>query len=197
MFGLFSFPSKAQRERELAWRKEEMERRLPLYVPWDPKAKFEKQLNFKADTYLRWDLFPDVKPVGLYNPTAIIAKGEKYYKRSADGMFIYTVQRIPKGSKIDTYYGKQRGTVMFDGDIFTPVLYRLEKYWKERGEERWQEGPWMSTTPMEIFTMRGGTKLAKGHTVIAGLGLGYQLCEVTHRKKVEKVTKRVADKIAP
>lgn len=188
MFGLFSTPTPAQVAREKQWQKEEMERRLPLCVPWDPKIKFDTHLNIKADTYLRWDLFADVKPARLYNPHQVLAKGSEYYKLSDNGLFLYAVQRIPKGAKIITWYGRQRGDVMFDGDVHIPVLYLKEKYWAERGVERWEEKPWMSTTPMEILTLRGGTKLAKGHTVIAGLGLGYQLCEVTHRKKVHKVT---------
>ena len=41
---------------------------------------------------------------------------------------------------------------------------------------------------MEFFTLRGGTRFSRGHTVVAGLGLGHQLREVTHRKQVKRVT---------
>ncbi len=46
----------------------------------------------------------------------------------------------------------------------------------------------MSFTPMEFFTLRSGTKLAKGHTIVAGLGMGYQLEQVCKKRSVKKVT---------
>ncbi len=46
----------------------------------------------------------------------------------------------------------------------------------------------MSLTPMEMITLRPGIKLAKGEVVIGGLGLGYQLVEVSKRKQVKKIT---------
>ncbi len=48
--------------------------------------------------------------------------------------------------------------------------------------------PFMSLTPNEVVTLRPGTKKAKGHTVVAGLGLGYQLIDVCARPQVERVT---------
>jgi hypothetical protein len=184
MFSLFHIPTPQERARERARQRETVNRRLPLCVPWDPQIKFDKELNFKADTYLEWDLFPSVKPVNILHPALIIDKGPEYYRMSTDETFFYCMKTVPKGGMLEVYYSKQKGTVMFDGDVHVPVLHR-----KERGNaKRWKEEPWMSTTPMEAFTLRGGTKLAKGHTVIGGLGLGYQLAEVTHRKKVKKVT---------
>jgi predicted RNA methylase len=72
---------------------------------------------------------------------------------------------------------------MFDGPVNIPSLH-------ERGYDGvvWKEDPWMSITPMEMLTLRPGTKLAKGHTVVAGLGLGWQLAQVLAKRSVKKVT---------
>lgn len=184
MFGMFHIPTKEDRAREKERQQATINRRLPLCVPWDPYIKFDKELNFKADTYLDWGLFPGVKPVDVMHPVHVLAKGLEFYRMSPNETFFYCVKKIPKGGTLEVYYSKQKGTVMFDGDVYVPVLHRKEKW----NDQRWKEEPWMSTTPMEIISMREGTKLAKGHTVIGGLGLGYQLAEVTHRKKVKKVT---------
>jgi spermidine synthase len=41
---------------------------------------------------------------------------------------------------------------------------------------------------MEILTLRSGLRRAKGHTIVAGLGLGWLLERVTQKKSVTKVT---------
>ncbi len=60
----------------------------------------------------------------------------------------------------------------------------------------------MSLTPAELMTLRPGTRMAKGHTIIAGLGLGHQLIEVAKRLPVKRVTvveldEELADWIMP
>ena len=71
------------------------------------------------------------------------------------------------------------GHVVWDDEIAVPILFERGKYQTEL---------WMSLTPNEIMTLRPGTKLAKGHTVVTGLGMGWQLCEVLRKKTVKKVT---------
>lgn len=97
MFGLFELLDPKAQERRRRWRREEQERRLPLCAPWDPKVKFNKELNFKADTYVTWHLFPEVAPTNLRHPAQIKKQGETYYRLSADGMFMYSSQVIPRG----------------------------------------------------------------------------------------------------
>lgn len=46
----------------------------------------------------------------------------------------------------------------------------------------------MSLTPAEIMSMRSGLRVAKGHTIVAGLGLGHLLINVTKKTAVKKVT---------
>lgn len=53
-----------------------------------------------------------------------------------------------------------KGSVMFTGPVHIPILSRA-------GEA------WMSLTPSEILTLREGNRIAKGHTLVAGLGMGW------------------------
>jgi spermidine synthase len=46
----------------------------------------------------------------------------------------------------------------------------------------------MSLTPAELMSMRTGLRFANGHTIVAGLGLGHLLIEVTKKKSVKRVT---------
>ena len=93
--------------------------------------------------------------------------------------FLYCVKTLPKGVQLATYYGKSRGSVIFDGPVFIPAIHERDSF-----------DLWMSLTPMEMITLRGGVRAAKGHTVVAGLGLGYQLIEISKKKSVKKVTLR-------
>lgn len=101
-------------------------------------------------------------------------KGE----RSPDGKWCYAHTLLPRGTTLEIYNGRQRGTVMFDEDVEIPSLY-------ERPRTR---TPWMSLTPMEYLSLRGGTRRAKGHVIVAGFGLGHQFIEVMNRKQVTHVT---------
>ena len=65
---------------------------------------------------------------------------------------------------METWFNQLRGSVVFDDDVELPVLY------EKRADGNWGMYPWMSLTPAELLTLRPGTKLARGHTVIAGLG---------------------------
>jgi len=72
---------------------------------------------------------------------------------------------------------------MFDGPVEIPVLH-----YSHEDEGRWVRAPFMSLAPMEYFSLRIGTRLARGHTIVAGLGLGHQLIEVSRRKQVKSIT---------
>jgi hypothetical protein len=82
-----------------------------------------------------------------------------------------------------TWCGSKLGTVLFDGPVQLPAIYR-----KWRDGETYAEDPWMSLTPAEILSMQAGLRFAKGHTVVAGLGLGHLLINVTKKASVKKVT---------
>ncbi len=159
---------KAMKER----RRHEAERRMKLAVPWDPNVKWEKELQFKADTYKMLSLF-DVEPCTY----ARGARG-KQAAQSPEESFFYAEMILPAGETLRTMSGLREGTVLFDGDVIVPVLHESDTAW---------DGPWMGLTPMEMMTLRPGTKRAKGRTIVAGLGLGHQLIEVSKRKQVKEL----------
>ncbi len=72
---------------------------------------------------------------------------------------------------------------MWDGPVSIPALHERLSY----NKDHWDQVPWMSLTPMEMMTMRHGTKRARGRVIVAGLGLGHQLIEVSKRKQVKEI----------
>jgi hypothetical protein len=158
------------------------ERRLKACVPWDPLMPWAKEMNLKADTYRATNLCPEVKAKNGANPNQV-EKGQ--YEDSPSGDWRYTVNIVPSGAPLTTWRGSQMGTVMFDGPVEIPALYSREKWGKKVDYEK---KPWMSITPAEIMSMRTGLRFARGHTVVAGLGLGHLLMEVTKKRSVKKVT---------
>jgi hypothetical protein len=154
------------------------ERRVPLAVPWDDNIKWTKELNVQAETYQVRSLF-DVPASGV-NDVNLLAPAERIV--SPGGGFCYAETRLRRGDMLATAHGRERGTVLFDGPVIIPKLHE-----RDRGGGGWQRNPWMSLTPMEILTLRPGTRRARGSVVIAGLGLGHQLIEVSKRPQVKKL----------
>jgi len=186
MLGFFGIPglrdTPAQREERKKRKKAERDRRFAAAVPWDPKLKWNQEWNIKADTYKVRNLFPDVTPTEHHHIDAVKDPAEKVL--SPEGTFVYVVKRLEAGTQLDTLYSNQQGTVMFDGPVLVPCLHEKHGY----HENRWNKNPWMSLTPMEFVTLRAGIRFAKKHTVIAGLGLGHQLIEVSLKKTVKQIT---------
>lgn len=91
---------------------------------------------------------------------------------------MYRERILPAGASLDTASGNKRGVVIFDGDVTIPMIF----------DEQRVSAPWMSFTPFEFFTLRPGTRLARGHTIVAGLGMGHQLVEVCRKRNVKRVT---------
>lgn len=131
-------------------------------IDWDPMMKFDARLYIRASSFQPMLLYPKAK---------------------RQGRFRYENQVLPAGKFLRTWLGNRQGVVKFDGPVSIPSLFDLDIL--ARGHNT---NPWMSITPSEVFTLRAGTKRAKGHTVMAGLGLGYQLIEVMKRKQVTRVT---------
>jgi len=186
MLGLFGFPGLRDTPAEHAVHKKrreiERDRRFAAAVPWDPKLKWNQEWNIKADTYEVRNLFPDVKPTDHAHIDYVKSDDEKVL--SPEGTFVYCVKRLKAGEKLATLYSNQQGTVMFDGPVLVPCLHEKHGY----HENRWSKSPWMSLTPMEFVTLRAGIRFAKKHTVVAGLGLGHQLIEVSLKKTVKQIT---------
>lgn len=183
MFG-FGFPEFLMTDKQREWRdrqhREAVARRLsPLnLVEWTPDLKWIPELNLSANSYQAHvrHLF-EVKPTDAVSPGQIPESSRVY---SRDKQWFYCERIFPRGYILDTLCGRKRGTVMFDDDVVIPSLHEEARSWTNQ--------PWMSLTPMEMFTLRAGTRFAKGHVVVAGLGLGHQLVEVSLRKQVRCIT---------
>lgn len=134
-------------------------------LDWSEDMKWKKSLFIKADTYKVFDLFPELK------------ENEQYL--SKDERWFYTKKSLPAGGVLRTFSGRSIGHICFDKPVIIPALFDTYNSYQT---------PFMSMTPSEVFSLRAGTRLAKGHTVIAGLGMGYQLMNVMKRKQVREVT---------
>ncbi len=152
-------------------------------MPWNPAIRWAPELNFHASSYRVLELWPGIVASDL--PVDQLEPGQ--FVDSPSQKFRYCVRLQRRGRPLLTWWGDQVGTVVFDGDVIIPALYEARPD-PLPGEPRWNPAPWMSLTPAELMTLRPGTRLAKGHTVIAGLGLGHQLIEVSKRLQVKRIT---------
>lgn len=157
---------------EAEWR-----RRLQSCVPWSRKLVWQPELNIQAASYPSVNLFAEVR--ASEREVDQLREGE--FVDSPGGQFRYAVRLHRRGVPLETWWGRELGSVIFDGDIEIPILF-------ERDATQWRKYPWMSLTPAELLTLRPGTRLAKGKVVIAGLGLAHQLIEVGKRKAVTEIT---------
>jgi hypothetical protein len=184
MFGPFAWPGfgmtpemeKKQRERE----KQRREDRCKEAVPWEPGHKWQERLTLTAASWPAWRLF-EVEPT-KHNDVRLEGKPEGKFETSPSGKFMYCEKRLPRAGLLRTLQGSRKGNVMFDGAVNIPALH------EKRHDGSWDERPWMSHTPMEVMTQRPGVRRARGHTVVAGLGLGWNLVQVTTKKTVKEVT---------
>ncbi len=162
---------------------EDHERRLRSCVDWSPAIKWAPKLDIKGATYRVLELFPGV--VASDAPVDRLERGQ--YVDSPGGQFRYCVRLHRRGHPLLTWWGPEVGTVVFDSDVIIPALFEARAPDDPR-PGRWNDTPWMSLTPAEIITLRPGTRLARGHVIVAGLGLGHQLIEVSKRLQVKKIT---------
>jgi hypothetical protein len=190
------FEAQAEADRRLA-------AELAKAVPWTPNIRWKPRMVIQAETYnplvlydveatwknYPWEILrkevtrPPRRPVGGFIPPrqVTIVQDTEHSAVSADGRWLFAIKLLDRGTPLRTVHGSQTGSVVFDGTVIIPVLYER----MDNGE--WPSMPWMSITPMEILTLREGTKLAKGTVVVAGLGLGHQLIEVSKRPQVKKI----------
>lgn len=158
---------------------EEYQRRMRSCVPWDAAMKWTPELNLIGDTYRPFRAFPELAASDA--PVAALDMTER--ADSPNKLFRYCVRLHRAGQRLLTWWGPQTGTVIFDSDVPIPAIFQCRD-----GEPGvWSESPWMSLTPAELLTLREGTRLAKGRVVIAGLGLGHQLIEVSRRLQVKEI----------
>jgi hypothetical protein len=178
------------------------EERLTRAVPWTPDIKWEPGLSIQASTYHPLRLFP-VEPSQIVDPNKLPPEQKVV---SPDGQWLYCEKILPRGDALRTILGNRKGNVVFDGPVIIPALHQLqtqESYERVQlegpnlgmGDFRfvpttvsfWKQNPWMSITPMELLSLRPGTRMARGDVIIAGLGLGHQLIEVSKRPQVRRL----------
>jgi len=141
---------------------------------WDEKkTKWESNLLLDGESWTPFRLFPHVKAVkisecrGEMSPeTCVMSPGDRWR---------YTEAILPRHRWLGLNNGCREGGVSFTTDVVIPRL-----------EER--SNLWMSYTPMEVLTQRPGLRAAKGHVVLAGLGMGWLLQRVAEKKTVKKIT---------
>ncbi len=140
---------------------------------------YTPQLNLIGSTFSTLNVFPELAPsdapVDQLNPAE---RADSPNKR-----FRYCIRLQRAGHPLMTWFGNQTGDVIFDSDVKIPAIYQC----LPGHPGMWNEAPWMSLTPAELMTLREGTLLAKGRVVIAGLGLGHQLIEVSKRMLVKEI----------
>ena len=83
-----------------------------------------------------------------------------YYQWGAVDWFHQDLKRVRLAVYEDEFDCYSRGAVMFTGPVHIPILSIGRK-------------PWMSLTPMEIYTLRNAIRMAEGKVLIAGLGMGW------------------------
>lgn len=146
--------------------------------------KFHKEMKWQSRLVIDgeswkydYDLFPELPVVDF----STMKESDDYIENcavSADGLWAYCRRLQKAGEWLDCASGSRIGRATFTTDIISPAIW-------EKRNGNW--ATWMSFTPQEFFTLRPGTRKARGHTIIGGLGMGYQLLEVLQRDKVQKV----------
>ena len=150
--------------------------------PWNVKG-WKPEWYIKTATYDPGvNLFPELLPLPKDEfKNDLDQVPDRYKAVSPSGQFAYVNRVFPAGAPLFAMRGNRKGTAYFDEDVVFPVIF-------ERDQRRGRWTLWMSLTPNEMVTLAPGTRKAKGHTVVAGLGLGHQLIEVCKKRSVTKVT---------
>lgn len=181
-FGLREFSMTPQQRREQKARDEEaLRERLTKAEPWTDKTPWRRQLTLTAASWQPRSLFT-VEPT-LCNDVNNETERDGKFVVSPGGKFLYCEKLLPKHGLLALLQGSRKGNVLFDDVVRIPSLH------ERSGESKyWRAEPWMSLTPSEIITQRPGYRLARGHVVVAGLGLGWALVDVFRKRSVTKVT---------
>lgn len=168
-------------------------------VTWTPDLKWKPRLQVEAESYNKW-----MEETLLWGGDCEIVGSEerstktlKEKGKTLGDNFLFVRQELPseienrnpfslevmgtRATSLRTFSGNRKGEVFFSGNVIIPTLIEMTgsdaRYW----------AVWMSLTPMEVFSMRGGIRAAKGTVLMAGCGMGYLAEKVLEKKSVEHV----------
>lgn len=169
---------KKRQEAEKAYEKRVFEQLLrDGATDWDEMTvKFADRLLLNAKTW---------NPVSLFKVEPLTGSvGERCRSNNfvwaPGGKFAYCEHILPRGEPLTLFRGRTTGQVFFTDDVIHPTL--VEKHQYDPMPETW-----MSYTPSEIITQRGGVRAATGRVVMGGLGLGWLLNAVCLKPSVTEV----------
>lgn len=129
-------------------------------VDWYPSMPYARSLHIKGASWPYHPVLPTPPGESTLCPT--------------DARWSYCNRIYDSKAPLPTRVGTRHGRVWFDGPARIPVL-------------RYNGNVWMSITPGEEFSLRGGVRAARGRVAIGGLGLGHQLRQIAQKKTVRSV----------
>lgn len=157
-------------------------------APWhEDETPFANLLYLDAATYEQPPLFgtPPAQPDYFLGN----------FLASPNQTMAYQNRVLRRGTPL-RLLGRKEGTVVFDGDVTIPTLIDLRVHGKTgepfaasanlQSRATWG-AVWMSLTPSEMLSQRGGVRAASGKVVVGGLGLGWLLRKVCEKESVTEV----------
>jgi len=177
---IFGFLSPETQARILLEERAKANRAMASALPW-PQARFDKLVGIQASTFagvVEPHLWPGIRPVGIGRNDVNEAAADQ---RVDFGRWRYAIRNLPAGSCLSVFQGSRQGRIVFDGDVLVPGIWR-------KSYDGYGSNPVMSITPMEVWSLSPGVRAAKGHVVVAGLGLGWSLLAISRKRTVNRIT---------
>lgn len=150
--------------------------------PWNEfRTKFASQIYLDAKTWNPVSLFPGIPSLHGAEGQLMSSEGRKALRWSPDRRFMYCEHVLALGTPLALYNSRrQHGELFFDAPVLLPTL-------AEKKPNDPEPDTWMSYTPNEVLTQRGGVRIATGRVVVGGLGLGWLLNAICSKPSVTEV----------
>jgi hypothetical protein len=140
----------------------------------EPRAEHRRDVGCVARTFNPENPLDGILEVKCAGEKHALVKGKLRYLKLRVPMH----EGLPISGGRDLYDGPK--LLYFDAPIDIPVL----QY--QKAANVWE--PWMSLTPMEMWTQRSGVFASTGHVVLGGLGMGWLLTQIAKKPTVKKIT---------
>lgn len=151
-------------------------------IPFTEDFKMQRgRMVFTAESHAEWmkGLFPDVP------------QGEYREELSEDITMSTIMLPVTREAMMGIFYGFSKTRVRcclgMPESTGSEVAYD-NPVWILRLTRKGRSEPFMSLTPMEVYTLRSGVKRAKGKVLMCGLGMGWMARRVLERKQVTHLT---------